>query len=209
MARFRPTRMKLKENPFYFLNHFIICKLIWIQFKFKFRRLLLAKIKYKNISSTKENYASTWNAIIKYLFKYVDYRILFFNIGERIIFHDSCFSSRSPLCIDIAYIYIYIYQCAASKLCHLIGWKKILYLTSEIHGFKKWTATTISCWTTHQWLGTDCYYICPKEYDESFGIQELNSWMSVSLLGILYLCCGWNQLELHIIKQELGVLRYG
>jgi hypothetical protein len=29
-----------------------------MQFKFKFRRLLLAKIKYKNISPTKEKYAS-------------------------------------------------------------------------------------------------------------------------------------------------------
>jgi hypothetical protein len=36
------------------------------------------KIKYKNISPTKENYASAWNATIKYLFKYVYYGILFF-----------------------------------------------------------------------------------------------------------------------------------
>jgi hypothetical protein len=27
-ARFRPTRLELKENSFYFSNHFIICKLI-------------------------------------------------------------------------------------------------------------------------------------------------------------------------------------
>jgi hypothetical protein len=66
------------RNSFSFLNLFIICKLIWIQFKFEFRWLLLTKIKYKNISPTKKNYASAWNATIKYLFKYVDYIILFF-----------------------------------------------------------------------------------------------------------------------------------
>jgi hypothetical protein len=62
----------------FFFKSFKICKLIWIQFKFKFWWLLLAKIKYKNISPTKENYASAWNATIKYLFKYINYRILFF-----------------------------------------------------------------------------------------------------------------------------------
>jgi hypothetical protein len=35
------------------------------------------KVKYKNISPTKENYASACNATIKYLFRYIYYRILF------------------------------------------------------------------------------------------------------------------------------------
>jgi hypothetical protein len=28
MAGFRPTRLEIKENPFYFPNYFIICELI-------------------------------------------------------------------------------------------------------------------------------------------------------------------------------------
>jgi hypothetical protein len=90
------------RNSFSFWNLFIICKLIWIQFKFEFWWLLLAKIKYKNISPTKENYALSWNATIKYLFKYINYRvfILFGKIG--------CYTNQS--CVSALLIGIGVWK---------------------------------------------------------------------------------------------------
>jgi hypothetical protein len=65
------------ENPFSFSKSFYNLQTNLNSIQIWISTTSTRKIKYKNTPPTRENYASAWNATIKYLFRYINFRILF------------------------------------------------------------------------------------------------------------------------------------